>query len=143
MQYSTGVYRSDNAGVSWNLMVNGISEQFLSVRGFTVEPGNSNVVYMGAEISSSEWNGTPLSGLGLDMTKGVVYKTENAGQSWTRIWIGDNLARYIWIDPGHHNRLFVSTGIFDREAANSDPLGPRSRGGASCVAKMAVRHGRY
>jgi photosystem II stability/assembly factor-like uncharacterized protein len=122
-QYSSGIYRSDNAGESWNLMNNGIIESFLSVRGFTVEPENSDVVYMGAEISSSEWNGTPLPGLGLDMTKGVVYKTENAGQSWTRIWIGDNLARYIWIDPTNHDRLFVSTGIFDREAANSDPVG--------------------
>ncbi len=122
-QYSSGIYRSDDAGESWNLMNNGILEDFLSVRGFTVEPGNSDVVYMGAEISSHEWNGTALPGLGLDMTKGVVYKTEDAGQNWTRLWLGDNLARYIWIDPRNHERLFVSTGIFDREAANSDPIG--------------------
>jgi photosystem II stability/assembly factor-like uncharacterized protein len=30
------------------------------------------------------------------------------------------LARYIWIDPRDSNVLYVSTGIFDREAADSD-----------------------
>ena len=52
--------------------------------------------------------------------KGVVYKTTDGGENWTAIWRGDNLARYIWIDPRDSNVLYVSTGIFDREAANSD-----------------------
>lgn len=122
-QYSSSIYRSDNAGESWQQMnsgSNGITEKFLSTRGFTIEPGNSDVVYFAAEVSSWEWNnGLALPGLGLDMTKGVVYKTADAGQNWQRIWFGDNLARYIWINSQDHNLLYVSTGIFDREAANS------------------------
>ena len=43
-------------------------------------------------------------------------------QSWRLIWEGDNLARYIWIDPRDSDRLYVSTGIFDRDAAFSDVL---------------------
>ena len=39
--------------------------------------------------------------------------------SWNVIWRGDNLARYILIHP-NTNILYLSTGIFDREAANSD-----------------------
>jgi hypothetical protein len=49
-----------------------------------------------------------------------VYKTTNGGQNWTRVWSGDNLTRYIWIDPRNSDVVYVSTGIFDREAANSD-----------------------
>ncbi len=55
------------------------------------------------------------------MTGGVVYKTTDGGESWAEVWRGDNLARYIWIDPRDTNVLYVSTGIFDREAANSNP----------------------
>jgi photosystem II stability/assembly factor-like uncharacterized protein len=54
------------------------------------------------------------------MTKGVVYKTTDGGQNWKKVWEGDNLARYVWIDPRDTNIIYVSTGIFDREAANSD-----------------------
>jgi photosystem II stability/assembly factor-like uncharacterized protein len=117
-----GAFRSDNAGESWQRLNNGILERELTIRGFTVEPGNSDVVYMAGEISSWEWNNGPLKwGLVFDMTKGVVYKTTDGGQNWLRIWIGDNLARYIWIHPQDHDLLYVSTGIFDREAANSNP----------------------
>lgn len=123
-QDNNGVYRSDDGGGYWQTLNNGVLESFLSVRGFTVEPGNSDVVYFAAEVRSSEWNGSPLPGAGLDMTKGVVYKSTNAGTSWTRLWFGDNLARYIWIHPQDHNLLYVSTGIFDREAANSDQTIP-------------------
>jgi photosystem II stability/assembly factor-like uncharacterized protein len=122
-QYTSRVYRSDDGGASWQQMNtgdNGILEDFLSIRGFTIEPGNSDVVYFAGEVSSWEWNGQPLSGLGLDMTRGVIYKTTDGGQTWRRIWYGDNLARYIWINPQDHNLLYASTGIFDREAANSD-----------------------
>ena len=55
------------------------------------------------------------------MTQGVVYKTMDSGQNWEAVWRGDNLARYVWIDPRDTDVIYVSTGIFDREAANSDP----------------------
>ncbi len=120
-QFGGGVFRSDNSGESWQSMSNGIQERSLTIRGFTVEPGNSDVVYLAGEVASWEWNGTPLNGIGFDLTKGAIYKTTDGGASWTRIWYGDNLARYIWIHPDDHNILYASTGIFDREAANSNP----------------------
>lgn len=122
-QFGGGVFRSDDSGQNWRSLGSGIQERALTIRGLTVEPGNSNVVYLAGEISSWEWNNTiALPGLGLDMTKGAVYKTTDGGQNWHRIWYGDNLARYIWISPEDHNLIYVSTGIFDREAANSDPV---------------------
>ncbi len=148
-QFGGGVFRSDDAGETWHSMSNGIQERALTIRGFTVEPGNSDVVYLGGEISSWEWNDEPLPGLGLDMTKGVVYKTADGGQNWRRIWHGDNLARYIWIHPQDHDLIYVSTGIFDREAANSNPdtLDPggvgilRSRDGGETWEVLGVENG--
>jgi len=148
-QFGGGVFRSDDGGESWRSMSNGIQERALTIRGFTVEPGNSDVIYLGGEISSWEWNDEPLPGLGLDMVKGVVYKTVDGGQNWTRIWYGDNLTRYIWIHPEDHNLLYVSTGIFDREAANSNPdtIDPggvgilRSRDGGATWEVLGVENG--
>ena len=120
-QYQGGVFRSDDAGLTWTKKSSGILETSISIRGITVESGNSNVVYLAGEVSSWEWYGSEIPGLSFDLTKGVVYKSEDRGESWQRIWYGDNLARYVLIDPQDHQRLFVSTGIFDREAANSNP----------------------
>jgi len=98
-----------------------IEREGITFRGFTVDPRDSNIVYAAAEISSFVWAGEARIGREFDLTKGVVYKTTDSGEHWTAIWRGDNLARYIWIDPRNPNVLYVSTGIFDREAANSDP----------------------
>jgi len=148
-QYSRSVYRSDDGGATWVQMNEGIQETAPTIRGFAVEPGNSDVVYLAGEVSSWEWNGTPLPGLGLDMVKGIVYKTTDGGQHWERIWYGDNLARYVWIHPQDHDLIYVSTGIFDREAANSDPTVPdpggvgilRSRDGGQTWEVLGVENG--
>ncbi len=114
------LYRSDDGGGTWELKNSGIVDAHETFRGFTVEPGNSDVVYAASEVPSIDWAGVEKGGKQFDLTRGAVYKTTDGGESWTRIWYGDNLCRYIWIDPDNLNRLFVSTGIFDREAANSD-----------------------
>jgi hypothetical protein len=122
-QHRRGVYKSTNGGQTWTKMVNGILEdEGISVRGIAVDPHDSIVVYVAAELSSWVWNhGQPRNGREFDMTAGVVYKSTNGGQSWKAVWRGDNLARYVWIDPRDSRVIYVSTGIFDREAANSDP----------------------
>ena len=67
-------------------------------------------------------------GLPFDLTQGVVYKSNDAGAHWQAIWRGDDLARYVWINPNDVNTIYISTGIFDREAANSDPTSMRQKG---------------
>ena len=121
-QNQRGFFKSTDNGESWTKMDTGVMERGLTTRGFAVEPNNSNVVYAAGEISSWEWAGRSITGREFDLVKGVVYKTTNGGQSWRRIWQGDNLARYVWIDPRDTDVVYVSTGIFDREAANSDVL---------------------
>lgn len=115
-----GVYRSANGGATWEKRTNGIVENAgLTVRGIAVQPGNSNVVYAAGELNSFAWAGSERPGKEFDKVRGVVYKSTDGGQSWRAIWRGDNLARYVLIDPGSTNTVYVSTGIFDREAANS------------------------
>lgn len=122
LQETTGIYRSVDGGQTWQKRINGIVETFgLTIRNIAVEPGNSNVVYAAGEVSSWQWAGQPMPGKEFDRVQGVIYKSTNAGSSWSEIWRGDNLARYVLIDPNNVNTLYVSTGIFDREAANSDP----------------------
>ena len=122
MQNSTDVYRSADGGARWERRRDGIVEKNnLTVRGITVQPGNSNVVYIAGEIPVQDSTGAFQQGKSFGLTRGVVYKSNDGGQTWAAVWRGDNLARYIIIDPKNVNTVYVSTGIFDREAANSRP----------------------
>ena len=122
-QNTRGIFKSTNGGATWTRKDQGVIEkEGITFRGITVDPTDSDIVYAAAELSSWVWNkGQPRSGREFDMTGGVVYKTTDGGESWAEVWRGDNLARYIWINPRDTRMLYVSTGIFDREAANSNP----------------------
>ena len=117
-----GIFKSVDSGHTWAEHDNGVTERDgITFRGFTVDPHDSDVVWAAAEISSWAGGRPPRTGRGFDLVEGVVYRTTNGGADWTAVWRGDNLARYIWIDPTNSDTVYVSTGIFDREAANSDP----------------------
>jgi len=117
------IYRSLDGGQNWEKRSNGIAERNgLTFRGLTIEPGNSDVVYAAGEVSSWAGGRPERRGREFDKTEGVVYKSVDGGNSWKAVWRGQSLARYIWINPNDHNILYVSTGIFDRESANSDPV---------------------
>lgn len=128
-QNMRGIYKSTDGGKTWIQKDRGVVEKNgITFRGFTVDPRNSSVVYAAAQISSTSWAGESRTGRIFDLSKGVVYKTVDGGENWTAVWRGDSLARYIWIDPRNSQVLYVSTGIFDAEAANSDPVTGRPGG---------------
>lgn len=132
-QNRRGIFKSTDGGSTWVEKVKGVLEDNgITFRGITIDPRSSNIVYAAAEISSFVWAGKSLQGRAFDLTKGVVYKTTDGGENWTAVWRGDNLARYIWINPRNPDVLYVSTGIFDREAANSDKT-KNVAGGAGIV----------
>ncbi|MBM3152818.1 MAG: hypothetical protein FJZ96_11575 [Chloroflexi bacterium] len=123
-QISGHIYRSADAGATWEQRDDGlvIEDCPRSVRGITVDPNDPNIIYAALEVGQA--CGPPDNiNHRMEPVTGEVYKSTNGGLNWTRIWQGDNLARYIWVDPRNSNRLYVSTGIFDRDAANSDILG--------------------
>ena len=72
LQHHWGVYRSDDAGDSWNDIGNGLPSDF----GFAMEidPHEANSVYI-IPIESDEFRCTPEAKL-------RVYRTKNAGDSW-------------------------------------------------------------
>lgn len=116
-----GIFKSTDGGESWSRPVNGViathpdyPDTSLVFRGFTVEPGNSDTVYAQAQLSTGEQGATFAKVLGR------VFKTTNGGESWSIIWEGNNLARYLIVDPDNTSVLYLSTGIFDIEAINSD-----------------------
>jgi photosystem II stability/assembly factor-like uncharacterized protein len=123
-EHAARIFKSTDGGEHWVEMTNNIRDDFrdgLTFRGFTVHPQSSDIVYAAAEVHS--WaDGRPgRDGREFEMVGGVVYKTINGGQTWEQVWLGDSLARYIWINPQNPDVIYISTGIFDREAANSDP----------------------
>jgi photosystem II stability/assembly factor-like uncharacterized protein len=124
-----------NSGDSWQKNINGIAlgtdpvETGLVFRGFTIQEGDSDVVYAQAEVQ------TTIQGREFNRTRGRVYKTMDGGDSWQLVWSGDNLARYLIIDPTDTDLLYLSTGIFDREAFNSD-CGNGIAGGVGILKSM-------
>ena len=72
LQHHWGIYRSDDAGDSWNDIGNGVPSDF----GFAMEidPHDPNTVYV-IPIESDEFRCTPEAKL-------RVYRTKNAGDSW-------------------------------------------------------------
>ena len=127
-QFSGHIYLSADGGETWEVRDNGIIKdpELRSVRGITIDPNDPNIVYAGVEVGTHPEN-YPAS-----ITTGEVYRSTDRGLNWQRIWQGENLARYVWVDPRDSNRLYVSTGIFDRTASNYD-LAAGDPGGVGVV----------
>jgi photosystem II stability/assembly factor-like uncharacterized protein len=136
-QFDGHIYLSEDAGQTWVQRDNGILPLVgeHSVRGITIDPNNPNIVYAAFEDFPS--------GAGIGPVWGEVYKSTDRGENWTRIWYGDNLARYVWIDPTNSQRVYVSTGIFDRIAGNAEKgVGIlRSDNGGSTWEVLSETHG--
>src|SRR5437773_7235528 len=78
LQHHWGVYRSDDAGDSWNDIGKGLPSDF----GFAMEidPHDANTVYI-IPIESDEFRCTPEAKL-------RVYRTQNGGESWQALTEG-------------------------------------------------------
>ena len=115
------IYKSTDSGQTWVLKDNGVPRTYegLHFRGFTVDPHSSDIVYAMAETSVGDTIG------------GQVFKTTNSGESWKLIWDGgmpSALTRYLWVNPKDTDILYVSTGIFDREAVGPEPYSDLTSG---------------
>ena len=116
----TGVYRSIDKGEHWQLKVNGIpSTARLTFRSFTIQPGNSSVVYCGTEWTLS---GNEIPAGQKSASRGKIYKTTNGGDSWNEVLDSDALVRTIIIDPTNTNIVYAATGIFDRDDVHEEGI---------------------
>lgn len=115
-QFDSGLYKSTDSAENWVKKTNGIIEPEIVFREISVVNGDSNTVYASGEV------GTQVQGEEFEKVKGVIYKTIDGGENWTKIWSGDSLARWLCIGANPVN-LVSSTGIFDREAFNTSGVG--------------------
>jgi len=118
--YNNGIYKSTDSGNNWVEANGGQSGQFV-VYDVDVDPNNSSKVYF-----AGRRKGTLI---------GEVYKSVNAGQSWSLIFSGQNLGTgdYFYdidIDPTNSNILYV--------AAHEHGFYKSTNGGASF---SAINHG--
>ncbi len=124
-----GVYRSDDRGMTWVALRDGLSilrpakeledeeidpvdeeaREQITVRGIQVEPGNSDVVYVTGEL------GTRNDGFLFERTRGFVFRSTDRGESFELLQVFPNLTRWLFVHPDDPDRLLLTTGIFDRE----------------------------
>jgi len=112
------IFKSTDGGISWAEKSDGITpNDGLSFRGFTVHPKNSDIVYATAEVRGDILaDAFPISDP--EHLGGRIYKTTNGGQSWSKVWEGEALARYVFIDSQSPDTIYASTGIWDRLPIN-------------------------
>jgi photosystem II stability/assembly factor-like uncharacterized protein len=130
-----GIYRSIDAGETWTHMGLAESERIARI---VVDPGNGDVVY--ACVPGKLWSDSPDRGL---------YKTEDAGRTWTLVLKGANLSTGcsgLAMDPKDPKLLFAGMWDFRRkgwtfrsggvgpEAASASGLFRSSDGGRSWTA---------
>ena len=97
------VFRSTDAGEVWTTVhtwfLHGSSEAFLRVNALTIDPIDSNVLYAGGATSAS----------------GLVFKSTNAGSTWTQSAPLGNDSRSIIggvaVDPVNPSNVYAATGF--------------------------------
>lgn len=128
-----GLYKSTNAGQTWDDVTPPITETQFVFRGVTIQKNNSNIVYAQGELPMNE------PGKVHDKVRGRIYRTDDGGVTWDMIWEGENLVRYVFIHPENNELLFASLGIFDREAYDSDCTETVPVQGSGGVIKLEVQ----
>ncbi len=133
------IYKSTDGGRTWSRTDNkifGFSDESMTFgsgygfRGFTVELGDSKVVYAQAHVfdyrlkADGDFPQYDLeSGQG-----GRIFKTDDGGKSWRMLWEGRALARNLVIDPRDVKNLWATTGIQDISALDK----PEINSGLNC-----------
>ncbi len=110
VQNAKGVFLSVDGGMTWQHKDNGLpSGPNVEIRGLAVKPGDSNTVFAAGDLEDQ----TPLMG-GFQRTQGILYRTTDGGENWTKVLDGGNLFKDIIIDPKNPTTVYVASGFFDR-----------------------------
>lgn len=118
-----GLYRSLDAGASWNRITNGLPEGLIGRIGVTISPVNPNRIWVIQQAAEEEAGG--------------VYRSDDGGDSFTRVNRDHKLRQRGWYysrifaDPQDENSVFVTNTGFYR----SDD------GGKTFDTRFGVPHG--
>lgn len=95
---SGGVWKTENAGVTWSSVFD--HEGSYSIGTITLDPRNSNVVWVGTGENNSQRSVSYGDG---------VYKSTDGGQSWTNVGLkrSEHIARII-VDPRDSDTVYVA-----------------------------------
>jgi len=93
-----GVFKSTDAGVTWTLVNNGLTSGNIVM--IVIDPNTPSTLYAGASSG------------GRGSTEGGVFKSTDAGASWTALNPGWFQSPFyaLAIDPGNSNTLYVGVG---------------------------------
>ncbi len=93
-----GVWKTTNAGISYNPIFDG--EGSYSIGCITIDPTNSNVVWVGTGENNNQRSASYGDGL---------YKSEDGGKSWTNVGLKNSEhIGMITIDPTNPNTVYVA-----------------------------------
>ncbi|MEO7997731.1 MAG: glycosyl hydrolase, partial [Gemmatimonadaceae bacterium] len=120
LTYGTGVYRSTDAGQTWQFLGLGETQQITTIR---VHPGNPDVAYVSA--IGHAFGPNPERG---------IFRTVDGGKTWKKIlFINDSTGgNDISIDPTNPRIIFASMWKFQRS-----PWGMEAGGGRSGLWKSS------
>jgi photosystem II stability/assembly factor-like uncharacterized protein len=99
-----GVWKTTNGGATWRSLM--VTELSMAIGGLAVAPSNPAVIYAATGEDTPGW-GPSYPGVG-------VYRSTDAGQTWTlSTGVGDRCSR-VAVDPGNSHRAFVAsnTGLY-------------------------------
>ena len=94
-----GVWKSGNGGTTWTPIFD--EQHVASIGAVAVAPSDPNTIYVGTG-NQSGWSFTPGNG---------VYKSVNAGRTWTKVGLrGSGYINAIIVDPKHPGTVLVASG---------------------------------
>jgi len=122
--YGMGMYKSTDAGKTWNFM--GLKDSYYVTR-IRIHPKNPDIVY----VAATGWKGSNNSERG-------VFKTTDGGKTWTKslaVMDGDDYvgAADLVIDPKDPETLYASS--WDRKGGEASSIYKTTDGGQNWIRK--------
>lgn len=103
-----GIVESIDGGEKWEQIIEGWMNIY--VTDVAIDPINSKLLYYGTVAQASSYTGADPNKI--FVTKGLVYKTQDGGQTWEELptgFIRDSSATAIYINPEDSQEILITT----------------------------------